>query len=105
MTEDEKIWKAVTDTVIPLGSPGAKRKRSRAIPVRDPDTLDLHGLTVQQAYEVTREFVGETRYRKVLIITGRSGQIRAEFERWLDTLPRVRQCIVVNNGSYELVLQ
>ena len=54
--------------------------------------LDLHQLTIQDAYQKTRQFI-EKHYKigrkKIQIITGKGrngqGAIRAEFSGWLDT--------------------
>ena len=51
-------------------------------------TLDLHGLTIQKAYERTREFLvycQEEEFRYVRVITGKSGQICIEFPTWIET--------------------
>lgn len=102
MTEkDKKLWKAVTDTVVPLGSSGGKRNSPRASVVQEPNTLDLHGMTVQRAFEETRDFIERTSHKRVTVITGRSGQIRAEFERWLEGF-NIKSYSLLNDGSFEI---
>lgn len=101
MSEDDKaLWKTVTDTVVPLGNPGSKKKPLRVFPITEPSILDLHGLTVQEAYDITMAFLGTTTHESVTIITGRSGIIRAEFERWVENLKVVRSTTSVNDGAF-----
>lgn len=99
--EDKKLWKAVTDTVVPLGSSGGKRRPTRASVVQEPRVLDLHGMSVQRAFEEARDFIARTPHKKVTVITGRSGQIRAEFERWLEGF-NIKTYSLLNDGSFEI---
>ncbi len=62
----------------------AKKKKSS---LTISKTLDLHGYTIQGAYEKTREFLEycqEEDYKNVRIITGKSGQIFKEFPTWIE---------------------
>lgn len=96
--DDHKLWEAVAATVTPLGEPRKEVVVSigavqRAAPLPLPvsrSTLDLHGLTVNDAYRATLDFIANSGRRSTLtIITGKSGQIRREFERWVGGLPKV----------------
>ena len=55
----------------------------------EPQILDLHGMTIQTAYNKTRQFVqrhfdiGST---LITVITGKSGKIAEEFPHWLNNL-------------------
>ncbi len=58
-----------------------------------PKTLDLHGLTVSRAYHETIDFIDRSS-GTVTIITGKSGQIRKEFEEWMRLNKKVASCTV-----------
>ncbi|PCJ96652.1 MAG: hypothetical protein COA52_01235 [Hyphomicrobiales bacterium] len=48
--------------------------------------MDLHGKTVQQGYNLTLSFIkihALSGKKTVKIITGRSGKMKKEFERWM----------------------
>lgn len=71
-------------------------------------TLDLHGLTVHEAYKKCSSFIEDHYYCKsdnIVIITGRSGQINDEFLSWIMLSKYVRLCEQLpNKGSYKLWL-
>jgi DNA-nicking Smr family endonuclease len=51
-----------------------------------PAAIDLHDFTVEQGYNRTLMFIKLKRLAKASyakIITGRSGKMRNEFERWM----------------------
>lgn len=101
MKNGETWWDAVKATVTPLGGP---KTRVRARPMAQArHSLDLHGMTVHDAYMAVMEFFASTQHRKVQIITGKSGQIRQEFVRWIENDRRVSRIIPKSGGgSYEI---
>ena len=55
--------------------------------------LDLHGMTIQQAFNNVRMFIEEhwsegSKY--VVIVTGKSGKISDEFTSWCSNLLQIR---------------
>jgi len=93
---DEELWEEVKKTVKPV-----KRKIKRDLPKRlrvvrgAPKTpkkiLDLHGLTVQEAFERSQKFIARARksgLKEITIITGRGttgkALIKNEFSGWLE---------------------
>jgi DNA-nicking Smr family endonuclease len=66
--------------------------------------LDLHGLTLEEAYKKLKSFI-EKHYRKgsrcVLIITGKGspGQLAREVPRWLSLSDMAAQILVVSMAS------
>ena len=93
---DEYLWEEVKKTVKPV-----KRRVKRDLPKRlrvvhcaqkRPQTiLDLHGLTVQKAFDSTNAFVKSAHragLKEIIIITGRGttgkALIKNEFEGWLE---------------------
>ena len=55
--------------------------------------LDLHDLTLEEAYEEFRDFIHEAysnNISKVEVITGKSGQIRREFPYWSENSHQVQ---------------
>ena len=116
--EDTELWKKVTDGVIPLTfSPKAAAIRSPALVVNNPytsynryfsPTLDLHGMTMNQAHTETKTFFYKAKLFKlkyVRIITGLSGQIKREFPFWLENISGIRRVEVLNGGgSFKIYL-
>lgn len=104
--EDIKLFHDVVSGAKRLMSNVVKYEPPKArIFVRDVSVkkvLDLHGLTVQQAFEEARQFVAkgnEAGFKHVTIITGLSGQIRSEFEQWMKNNPLVRETKMINGGG------
>jgi len=111
---DEQLWEEVKATVKPV-----KRRVKRDLPKRlrvvrgapkPPKTiLDLHGQTVQEAFESTNKFIQKARragLKEITIITGRGttgkALIKNEFSGWLEnpTLsPHIRQHQWQNRGG------
>lgn len=66
--------------------------------------LDCHGMTVQFAYELCRQFLQyhfDLQTKSVTIITGRSGIINVEFPTWMEfnqSVRNIKQC--ENKGSW-----
>ena len=97
-TEDTELWDQLKKTVQPLElnsaegilPPRLKVRRALSQPVLY--TLDLHQMTLEEAYQKTIQFI-EKHYKigsqKIQIITGKGregrGLIHAEFANWLDT--------------------
>ena len=55
--------------------------------------LDLHGLTLEEAYQDFTDFIYsayEDNISKVEIITGNSGQIKKEFPHWAENNHQIR---------------
>ena len=103
--EDNNLWEELKKSVRPIDSrqkaedlpPRLKVHRALASPVNY--CLDLHQMTLEEAYQKTVQFI-ERHYKigskKIQIITGKGregkGLIRGEFENWLDT-KRLKQYI------------
>ena len=66
------------------------------------DEHDLHGYTVQRAFEWVQYWINEAHrdgVRRLKIITGKSGQIHHEFPFWMENNPKVSS-IHETNGSF-----
>tara|TARA_Y100000310_G_scaffold343777_1_gene452973 strand:+ start:1569 stop:1784 length:216 start_codon:yes stop_codon:yes gene_type:complete len=65
--------------------------------------MDLHGLTVQDAYNEFNRAVDECRskeIKKLKVITGK-GQINYEFPGWCDSNPKIKNYTLnPDKGSY-----
>lgn len=90
-SEDRQLWEWFTRKM--QGPVAALNLRHH------PRKLDLHGLTLQQAYAETKQFLNATPHNRIIVITGRSGEIAKEFPHWVEgwfvnPLP--------NGGSFEL---
>lgn len=106
--EDQELWRQVTEGIIPIVfTPTAAVIRptaplvARHRPFRQ--TLDLHGLTLNEAHAQTKKVVYEARLfyglKSITVITGLSGQIRREFPFWVEALPEVRRFEPLNGGG------
>lgn len=55
--------------------------------------LDLHGLTINNAWIKFKEFIEYHYYngtKNIVVITGKSGQISKEFVNWCDSIPLIK---------------
>ena len=111
---DEQLWEEVKKTVKPVKC-RVKRdtpKRLRVVrcaPKALQTILDLHGLTVQEAFETSQKFIGKARragLKEITIITGRGttgkALIKNEFEDWLENpklSPHIRTHTWQNRGG------
>ena len=101
MSDNElSLWEALKKTLKPLKktrfaqpTPFPKRLRVHAPPARELlDILDLHGLTVQEAYRTFHQFMVlhiRNRSRVITIITGKGtkekeGLIHHEIMNWIE---------------------
>ena len=104
---DMDLWyKYVAQKEEPYLVPQPKKQQ-----VSKQKSLDLHGLTLQKAFEATAGFLERSQkngLKNVIIITGASGQIKREFEAWM-TLPKFKKLVQYynpkNSGSYEVKLR
>jgi DNA-nicking Smr family endonuclease len=64
-------------------------------------TLDLHGLTVADAYQavICHISLWRDQTKNVTVITGRSGRIAEEFPSWLQNLSEISQVLPLNGGG------
>ena len=96
--QDIHLWDELKKTVQPLDFGMAEqelppRLRVRRAPSKQIEyVLDLHQMTLQQAYQKTLQFIEKHHKigsKKIQIITGKGregkGLIRLEFSGWLDT--------------------
>lgn len=98
------LWARVCATVNRLGSPRSPRPRP-VVFSSEPNVIDLHGLTVQEAYVRTKEFLSRGSANTVTVITGKSGVIRAEFPVWLAGFDKVASYREQNGGgAFEITL-
>jgi len=75
-------------------------------------SLDLHGMTIQQAFHAIRQFLEEHRLngsKSAIVITGKGGKIADEFPLWVENLGIVRTCEPITDsvgecGAYVMYL-
>jgi len=86
------------------------RKKDRS--VRHERTLDLHGYTLQDAYNKSLIFLNECHsdgLRRVKIITGHGDgetSIKKEFTTWISKLTFIQEYMVsVCGGSYTIIIR
>ena len=109
-TEDElRLWQTYWEETAATGIPMAPQTPP-PIPGR---RLDLHGLTMQEAYGRTMELLEQHHQlgtKDMVIITGKSGQIRDEFIGWLGNCKHVARWEPLQDrrggiGSYRVFLR
>jgi len=90
--EDLDVWKSYIDKL--YKSPEEKFIPSKA-KLDLPKILDLHGMTIQRAFNETNMFL-DRHYsigsKLVTIITGKDGKINDEFPHWCDNFSFVKEC-------------
>ena len=113
---DQAIWSQVTKDVRPLGqAPVAPSEGLPCITVSEPRSpvysprMDLHGVTVHEAFGMVQDHIyqgAQNGYKRLTIITGRSGQINQELPRWLERNSYVRSVTQLpNGGSWEVTIK
>ena len=111
---DEDLWEEVKKTVKPVKrsvKPDLPKRLGvvRGTPKSPKTILDLHGLTVQEAFESTNAFIKRARLaglKEITIITGRGttgkALIKNEFSGWLENpalSPHIRTHTWQNRGG------
>lgn len=97
----QSLWARVCATVTKLGEPRDHQQLAYACgPIQESDFLDLHGMTVQEAYRSVIAFIDRPDApRNLTIVTGLSGVICREFPLWLESHPRVASLKETNGGG------
>lgn len=105
---EKSLWSQVTKGVKPLGQSGVSiadneyfKVSVNPAPAFHP-TLDLHGLIIQDAFEAVRQHIetgARLGYKKLTVITGRSGQINIEMPQWAGRHSAVRSITPMNGGG------
>jgi hypothetical protein len=112
---DTSIWARIARTIRPLGVKGPM-PTAPIISAADikpsirpwHPVLDLHGMTLHDAHRAFREHVKTARrlqWKKITVITGRSGDIFREFTHWLADQPVRSYQLQSNGGSYTIWLE
>ena len=98
---DISLWESIKKNLKPLVSgrvkeprPFPKKLRVHAVPERVlMMTLDLHGMTVEEAYQTLKQFIAvhvREESHLITVVTGKGspqkeGLIHHEIQNWLDT--------------------
>jgi DNA-nicking Smr family endonuclease len=80
--KDQEVWNSYISN---LYAEPELAFRPRKVRDEEPTILDLHGLTIQQAFHETNNFLSRhysMGSRLVTIITGKDGKIQDEFPHW-----------------------
>ncbi len=100
MNEDDKqLWKKFCDSL------KDDTKSVSYHPLPFPHILDLHGYVIHDAFSMVSQFIEDTSYKQIIIITGKSGQINKEFPHWISRFKIVKRYEMLNSGSYKLYLK
>jgi DNA-nicking Smr family endonuclease len=90
--DDATVWNTYIQDL--WSRPEAKFQPKKGHDYRLKFSLDLHGMTIQQAFNATKLFVDEHRIngsKSFVIISGKSGKIADELPFWVDNIPCVRK--------------
>lgn len=109
MMKDFSLWSYVKRTITPFGQPRRPSSDPRLVARKEPDSIDLHGYTIQGAHTATDRAI-ERALRmgrpSLTVITGKSGEICREFPEWAGLHPGVRGVRTLNGGgAFELRLR
>ena len=126
--EDKALWDAYTKTVTPLGKVSklkiigqklsfhfAFRRKEKAFV---PKVLDLHGFTLDEAYNLFLRFLNHHMHektKKIIVITGKGkdgkGLLKNEFPKWVENsqikvkIVSITQPVSYGGGAFELTLK
>ena len=70
--------------------------------------IDLHGLTLHDAYVNTVEFIQshiDNGSDSIRIVTGASGNIKKEFVSWILKTKCIKKYLQISNGEYKIWLR
>jgi DNA-nicking Smr family endonuclease len=112
---DKEEWMRAINGVQPLDQKQTISMKNVPVftgPTKEVLTYDLHGMTVQQAFDHTIKLCArgyECNMSQITIVTGKSGQIRREFEAWLEN-PSISRYVrgfrpLPNGGSFYVYLR
>ena len=104
--KERQAWRDATKDVEPidrstLEPPTLAKMRFKPPEAYDP-ILDLHHKTVQDAYHSVDHHLSRSNqigWKRVTVITGRSGPICQEFESWLNGRKDVKKVTPKNGGG------
>jgi len=91
--EDKHIWESYINNL--YNTPEEKFRPTKGRDQNLKSSVDLHGMTIQTAFNTTKQFLEEHRIngsRSVLIVTGKSGKISDELPLWVENLGFIRKC-------------
>ncbi len=122
--QDKTLWTQFVQSVLPLRhhadveKPSMPRQlRAHAIPARTLlSDLDLHGYTVEEAYQCFKLFLAthiHAHSQRIRVITGKgmynTGKIKNEIMLWLETpyfRDKIRETKWINDGGVlEIILK
>ena len=119
--EDIKLWRDYTMNVSPLNSSSSNDQQWKThsyLKTYEKDdeeknfdvvfnVVDLHGMTVHEAYTEYKKRVEEAYYnniKTIRFITGKSGIIRQEFPQWNSRYAR-NSVICSGDGSFDVFIK
>ena len=106
---NDSTWEEFKDKVKPLSKKKLALKITNDKPyvkkmVSYNPVLDLHGLSLNAAYDSVRSHIegGKVNgFKYITIITGKSGEIRKEFPTWISDI-KLKKVEEINSGAFRL---
>lgn len=71
--------------------------------VQDKISIDLHGYSLQDAYNKVNYILSLEHIKEIRIITGKSGKINKEFLYWIEGNKRIKRITKENDGGSFLI--
>lgn len=102
--EDLVLWKKYIESPVSFNFMHNVRKPVAQINHSTGNTIDLHGMTLQQAYHATVSFITAHKdlgTRHVLVICGKGEKISKEIVHWCMLIPGVSGCNPIIDTSGE----
>lgn len=106
-TEEIDLWKRILNSPIRFSIELIKEIKKENEREFFQRKIDLHGYTIQDAWNTTNDFLNEASrldIKEVVIVTGKSGKINNEFNAWINFRNDVSKCIQ-KGGSYKIILK
>lgn len=105
--DDKKLWGDITRNVRPLDTSdipeGYFAPQRVQVETREyHPKIDLHGMTIQDAYRAVLDHISNGAllgYKRLTIVSGKSGQINVELPRWAERHVAVRSVEPFNGGG------
>ena len=110
---DASLWATLTKDCQPLTTkvipPTQNKLPNKIVPnyIFSP-VIDLHGTTVHDAFKKVDQQLHQAHqigWKRITIITGKSGPISSEFEEWIKHRSEIQKSKSKDGGSWEIWLK
>jgi len=107
VTDDERsLWYRIFHHPFSINPKIIREVRQQKERASFNTTIDLHGLSLQSAFDKTFSHIDHAKKLKITeitVITGKSGDICREFPNWLTYRPDIKKISPLNGGGAYLI--